>query len=176
MQHPRRAVDAGSPALSTYVLNESLAFLLNRAGAAVGGAVTVALKEFGMTLPMWRVLAALWGSGEQTLSGLSEVTSVEISTLSRQVATLAERELVFRQPSGVNWRSINISLTPEGRATVERLLPVVERHERAALDRVSASDVRRLKLLLKAIYANLVALDEIRSIEAAAAEEDAVGH
>ena len=52
----------------------------------------------------------------------------------------------------------------------------MERHERAALDRVSAADVRRLKLLLKAIYANLVALDEIRSIETAAAEEDAVGH
>ena len=116
-----------------------------------------------MTLPMWRVLAALWGNGEQTLSSLSEVASVEISTLSRQVGALADRQLVSRQPSGVNWRSINISLTPAGRATVERLLPVVERHERAALDQVSAADVRRLKLLLKTIYGNLVALDEVRS-------------
>lgn len=155
-----------------YVLNESLAFLLNRAGSAVASAFTAELKAGGLTLPMYRVLAALWGNGEQTLSGLSEVTSVEISTLSRQVAALAEKKLVFRQPSGVNWRSINISLTSEGRATVERLLPVVERHERAALDGVSQADVRRLKLLLKSIYGNLVALDEVRSIDAAEADAD----
>ncbi len=147
-----------------YALNESLAFLLNRAGAAVGDAFTLELKAVGMTLPMWRVLAVLWGNGEQTLSGLSELTSVEISTLSRQVATLGERKLVYRQPSGVNWRSINISLTPEGRAVVDRLLPAVERHERAALHGVSPADVRRLKLLLRAVYSNLIALDEVRPL------------
>ncbi len=157
-----------------YVLNESLAFLLNRAGAAVGSAFTAELKECGMTLPMWRVLAALWGSGEQTLSSLSEVTSVEISTLSRQVAALADRKLVLRQPSGVNWRSINISLTSEGRVTVDRLLPVVERHERAALDGVDPADVRRLKRLLNAVYSNLLALDEVPPVGATETQADPV--
>ena len=94
---------------------------------------------------------------------------MEISTLSRQVAALAGKKLVFRQQSGVNWRSINISLTPDGRATVERLLPAVERHERAALDGVNQADVRRLKRLLKSIYGNLLALDEVRSLDAAGA-------
>ena len=155
-----------------YALNESLAFLLNRAGAAVAGAFTLELKECGMTLPMWRVLAALWGNGEQTLSGLSEVTSVDISTLSRQVASLVGKRLVFRQQSGVNWRSININLTPEGRVMVERLLPVVERHERAALDGMSPADVRRRKVLLDTVYGNLVALDEVRSLSRGT--EDAV--
>lgn len=158
-----------------YALNESLAFLLNRAGAAVGSAFTLELKGVGLTLPMWRVLAALWGSGEQSLSSLSGVTSVEISTLSRQVAALADKKLVFRQPSGVNWRSINITLTSEGRATVERLLPVVERHERAALNGVSQADVRRLKLLLKTVYGNLVALDEVRSLHGAETNADLIG-
>ena len=120
-----------------YALNESLAFLLNRAGVAVAGAFTLELKQFGLSLPMWRVLAALWSAGDQSLSGLSEVTSVDISTLSRQVATLDEKKLVHRQPSDLNWRSINISLTSEGRALVERLLPAVERHEQAALNGVS---------------------------------------
>lgn len=148
-----------------YALNESLAFLLNRAGAAVGSAFSLELRDCGMTLPMWRVLAALWSAGEQTLSGLSEVTSVEISTLSRQVATLADRELVARRQSGVNWRSINISLTSKGRVMVERLLPTVERHERAALDEVNSADIRRLKLLLDKIYHNLVTLDKVLLIE-----------
>ena len=158
-----------------YALNESLAFLLNRAGAAVGNAFTAELKACGMTLPMWRVLAALWGNGEQTLSGLSEVTSVEISTLSRQISTLAEKGLVFRQPSEVNWRSINISLTPQGRTMVERLLPAVQRHEGAALHGVAPADVRRLKLLLRTVYANLVSLDEIQPLRTVGETEDTVG-
>ena len=143
-----------------YALNESLAFLLNRAGASVASAFTIELKERGLTLPMWRVLAGLWGVGGQTLSGLAEITSVEISTLSRQVGALAEQKLVLRQQSGLNWRSINISLTAEGRALVERLLPAVQRHEHAALEGVTAADVRRLKLLLNKVYANLIALDK----------------
>ena len=150
-----------------YALSESLAFLLNRAGAAVGSAFTLELKACGMTLPMWRVVAALWGSGEQTLSGLAEVTSVEISTLSRQVASLAEKGLVSRRQSGMNWRSINIALTPQGRV-------LVERHERAALDGVSPGDARRLKLLLNKIYDNLLEFDEVRSIDDGEADPDQI--
>ena len=148
-----------------YALGESLAFLLNRAGAAVGNAFTLELKQCGLTLPMWRVLAALWSAGEQTLSGLAEITSVEISTLSRQVAALHDKQLVLRRQSGMNWRSVNISLTPQGRVLVERLLPVVERHERAALDGVSAAEARRLKVLLNRVYSNLVAFDEVLLVQ-----------
>ena len=143
-----------------YALNESLAFLLNRAGAAVGRAFSDELKECDMTLPMWRVVAALWSRGDQSLSGLSEVTSVEISTLSRQVAVLHKRKLVSRTRSGVNWRSINISLTASGRRIVEKLLPAVERHEHAAVHGIGSADIRRLKQLLNKIYDNITSLDK----------------
>lgn len=143
-----------------YALNESLAFLLNRAGTAMGSAFTQELRELQMTLPMWRIIAALWSNGDQSLGGLSEVTSVESSTLSRQVAALVDKGLVSRRPSGIDWRSIHISPTPEGRALVERLLPSVERHEHAALNGISQADIRRLKQLLGRIYSNLAMLDE----------------
>lgn len=157
-----------------YALNESLAFLLNRAGVAVASAFTQELKDCRLTLPMWRVLAALWGTGEQTLSGLSEVISVEVSTLSRQVSTLVERELVYRQQSGVNWRSVNISLTPTGRTLVERILPSVTRHEAAALDGISPADVRRLKTLLNKIYTNLISLDQVHPLDTQDSERNQI--
>ena len=154
-----------------FALNESLAFLLNRAGSAVAVAFSEELRECDMSLPMWRAIAALWGRGDQSLSGLAEITSAELSTLSRQVATLAERGLVSRRQSGVNWRSVNISLTPAGRALVERLVPAVERHERAALDGISPSDIRRLKQLLAKIYGNLVAFDEVKPLDVTKVEK-----
>ena len=142
-------------------LNKSLGFLLNRAGVAVGNAFSQELKVAGMTLAMWRVLAALHDTGHQSLSGLADHISVEISTLSRQVATLAGRDLVVNRPSGKDWRSIDISLTPAGHALVQRLLPAVERHERAALDGVDPAEVATLKRLLDQLYHNLCVYDTV---------------
>jgi DNA-binding MarR family transcriptional regulator len=142
-------------------LNKSLGFLLNRAGVAVANAFSQELKMSGMTLAMWRVLAALHDTGSQSLSGLSDFISVEVSTLSRQVTTLTERGLVASRPSVTEWRSIDISLTSAGRAVVMRLLPAVERHERAALDGLSAAEIRVFKTLLQKTYKNLCTLDTV---------------
>jgi DNA-binding MarR family transcriptional regulator len=145
-------------------LKQSLGFLLNRAGVAVGSAFSQELKNSGMTLAMWRVLAALRDTGHQSLSGLSEFTSVELSTLSRQVATLTARGLVVSKPSGTEWRSVDIRLTSKGRAVVQRLLPAVARHERAALDGIDADDAKALKQLLDRVYRNLCALDTVQPV------------
>ncbi|WP_374944585.1 MarR family winged helix-turn-helix transcriptional regulator [Sphingomonas sp.] len=145
-------------------LETSLGFLLNRAGVAVGNAFSQELKMSGMTLAMWRVLAALHDTGHQSLGGLAEFISVEISTLSRQVATLSGRGLIVNQPSGKNWRSVDLSLTPAGQAVVQRLLPSVERHERAALDGIDRDDIDVLKRLLEKVYRNLRALDVIAPV------------
>lgn len=148
-----------------YSLNESLAFLLNRTGSAIAAAFSQELKSLDLTMPMWRVLAALWSNGDQSLNSLADLTSVEISTLSRQVASLVKAGLVSRNKSAIDWRSINIGLTEQGRHVVERLLPAVERHERVAFDGISAGDARRLRLLLNKVHANIVSSDEALSID-----------
>lgn len=155
---------AYSQPTAAHSLKGSLGFLLNRAGVAVGNAFSQELKQSGMTLSMWRVLAALYDTGHQSLGELAEFTSVEISTLSRQVATLAGRELVASQPSGKDWRSVDISLLPAGRAIVLRLLPAVQRHESAALDGIDQAEVEVLKALLNKVYYNLCTLDTVLPI------------
>ncbi len=150
-----------------YLLGESLPFLLNRAGVAMGAAFTEELRQCELTLPAWRILAALWGGGELSLGSLAQATSVEISTLSRQVGSLVDRGLVVRRPSGIDWRSINLSLSAQGREVVEQLVPSVLRHEQAALAGVKEADKRRLKQLLMLIYDNLSQLDEVKPPAAA---------
>ena len=144
-----------------YSLNESLAFLVNRTGSAMSSAFSQELRSLDLTVPMFRVLAGLWTSGEQSLNGLADLTCVELSTLSRQVAALSKQKLVMRTKSQLDSRSINIRLTERGRHMVERLLPAVERHERAAFAGISAMDARRLRQLLNRVYANIVSSDEV---------------
>ena len=144
-----------------YALNESLAFLINRTGSAMSSAFSQELRSLDLTVPMWRVLAGLWTRGEQSLNGLAELTCVELSTLSRQVASLAKQKLVVRSKSQIDSRSINIRLTERGRHMVERLLPAVERHERAAFAGISQADARRLRQLLNKVHANIISSDEV---------------
>ena len=66
------------------------------------------LRSLDLTVPMFRVLAGLWSSGEQSLNSLADLTCVELSTLSRQVASLAKQKLVTRTKSQLDSRSINI--------------------------------------------------------------------
>ena len=142
-------------------MRTSLGFLLNRAGVAVGIAFSQELKAAGMTLSMWRVLAALHDTGNQNLSSLAVLISVEISTLSRQVTTLAGRGLVISQTSGNAWRAVDIGLTDAGRELVQRLLPTVARHEQAALDGFSPGQVLVFKENLERVYQNLCDLDTV---------------
>lgn len=57
---------------------------------------TRSLDEYHVTLPMYLVLAVLRQTGTHTLGDLSAMLSVELSTLSRLIGTMAKRDLVTR--------------------------------------------------------------------------------
>src|SRR5215472_5446868 len=78
-------------------------------------------------------MAALWQRGGQRLGDLSEMTSVEISTLSRLVGVLQRRGLLSRTRPDSNARTVQINLTKAGRALVEQLIPLAQRHEEVGL-------------------------------------------
>src|ERR1700738_1481423 len=71
-----------------YRLTEAFPYLVTRVGVRMGELISRRLDRYGSTLPMYRVMAALWQRGGQRLGDLSEMTTVEISTLSRLVGGL----------------------------------------------------------------------------------------
>jgi DNA-binding MarR family transcriptional regulator len=108
---------------------------------------------------MYRVMAALWQRGGQRLGDLSEMTSVEISTLSRLVGVMQRRGLLSRTRPDSNARTVQINLTRAGRALVEQLIPLAQRHEEVGLRGFAANEVEVLKKNLVAVYRNLDVLD-----------------
>ena len=69
-----------------------LPYLLNRAGVKIGLSFARDIEPLGVTLPMWRVMVALWESGDQRLGDLAERTSIDFSTLSRLLLNLQRRD------------------------------------------------------------------------------------
>jgi MarR family transcriptional regulator, organic hydroperoxide resistance regulator len=144
-----------------FQLGDYVPYLLSRAGVSLATNFTRELDQFGITLPMWRVMAALLDEGEQRLGDLARLTAIELSTLSRITATMEVKELVTRRRSGQDARAVLIGLTPEGRRKAEAIVPRALDCESTAVAGMSAEEVRTLKGLLHRLYGNVAGCDPL---------------
>ena len=150
-----------------YRLSNSLPYLLARLGVRMGELfVRIARKE-GLTLPMYRVLAALAEQDRPlSLGELARLTSVEMSTLSRLVADMHRAGIVSRERRQNDQRSLQVALTPRGAALASRLMPVAAHYENVATGDMTARDAAALKATLVQLYENLDRLE--RQVESGA--------
>ena len=142
-----------------YRFTSSLPYLLNRAGVRLGELFNRELEEQGLSLPMYRVLAALSERGDQRLTDLSGMTTIEMTTLSRLSASMQRQGLLQRLRPDDNLRTLQISLTAEGRALAARLMPRAEQYEAVAMRGLGAEQVACVKQALAQIFGNLDALE-----------------
>ena len=134
-----------------------LPYLINRVGFALVESFTAdALTSNGLSIAMWRVLAALSNNGAQRQVDLVTMTSIDASTMSRLVSRLVRIGLVTRSRSAKSNREVVVELSPKGRALVERLIPIAKELERTASGGVSARDLTVAKRALGRMYDNLV--------------------
>jgi MarR family transcriptional regulator, organic hydroperoxide resistance regulator len=144
---------------SAFALAEFLPYLLNRAGVKIGLAFARDIESLDVTLPMWRVMVALWESGDQRLGDLAERTSIDFSTLSRLLVNLQHKQFIVRRRSGLDGRALSVSLTDKGRAMTERIIPIACHYEEVATRGLDNADIKRLKRMLVRLFSNIQTLD-----------------
>jgi DNA-binding MarR family transcriptional regulator len=137
-------------------LDNYLPYLINRVGFALVENFTAgALKGSGVTIDMWRVLAALSNNGGgQRQVDLSGMTSIDASTMSRLVSRLVRVGLATRSRSEKSSREVLVALSPKGRALVQRLIPIAVKLEETAARGLSARELAVAKGLLKRMFLN----------------------
>jgi DNA-binding MarR family transcriptional regulator len=136
-------------------LDDYLPYLLNRAGARIADAFGKVARQHGITLQMWRVLAALNQEDGQSVGSLARTTSIEISTLSRLLDQMQKKRLLLRRRDDGDQRSISIHRTAAAEAVTQKLIPIALGYEDTALGRLSRADAKTLKALLRQVYDNL---------------------
>ena len=132
-----------------YRLTNSFPYLLNRVGVRMGELFSRWIAGYGVTLPMYRVMAALWESGDRRLGDLAAVTSIELSTLSRLVGAMKRKGLVTRTRLKDNARTVAINLTAKGKLLVEELIPLAMHFEEVAVREFSDKQTSDLKAALQ---------------------------
>lgn len=140
-------------------LADYLPYLLNRAGSRIAAAFSEAVRAHGITLPIWRVLAALHHREGQRMSELSETTAIEISTLSRIVNGLVRRGLAERRRVDGDARAVTVHRTQAGRALTDRVIPLAMHYEDVALKGFSAEEAEVLRVMLRRVYVNMGQLE-----------------
>ncbi len=141
-------------------------YLVRRISDTLIERFTAGLKPYGITLPMWRVLAVLHRRGATRFGVLVTQTLIEPPTMSRLIAALRAKGLVSKTSSAVDARGVLISPTAKGLSLVERLTPhafEVEQETLAGLTEDEAEMFRRLVRRVCATLAPFASDDEGRN-------------
>ena len=137
-------------------LDDYLPYLTNRVGNIIAEQFSnAALLPHGLSIAMWRVMAALAAKGSQRQIDVVDLTSIEASTLSRLVTRLIRMGLVTRTRSASSNREVSVRLSTKGQTLVERLIPIARDYEAAAIADLSQADVAVLKRCLRRMYGNM---------------------
>lgn len=148
--------------MATFDLDDFLPYLLNRAGTRIADAFGREARRQGVTLQMWRVLAALHQKDGQTVGGLARMTSIDVSTLSRLLDQMQKRRLVSRTRGGQDQRSVAIHRSVAGEAVTEKLIPIALAYERQAASGLDSRQVTALKEMLRRLFANMESFEVIK--------------
>jgi DNA-binding MarR family transcriptional regulator len=112
----------------------------------------------GLSLSDYDVLVHLTDVPESRLRSfeLGDGLQWEKSRVSRQVARMAERGLVAKEPSPEDGRGAYVSLTPAGRKAIEEAAPAhVELVRRLLFDGLTADQVRTLEAIAGSVVRRL---------------------
>lgn len=81
-------------------------------------------KEFGISIPEWRILAHLSQMDEASVRDIHERVDMDKSKVSRAAARLEQAGLVRKLANPDDRRLVALSLTPKGRNLICRIKPV----------------------------------------------------
>jgi DNA-binding MarR family transcriptional regulator len=105
-------------------LEEQVCFALAVASRSVVASYRAVLEPLGLTHPQYLTMLALWQQGTLSIKAIGELLHLEPATISPLVKRLEQSGLVTRTRSSSDERSIEITLTPAGRALRKRALDV----------------------------------------------------
>lgn len=137
-------------------LGEFVPYLAERIQSLMNKKIAPQLKEAGISMEMWRVLAVLAHVGNHNLVDLSRATNVKTSTLSRLIGRMSDRGLVSRVRSQQDNRTVEVTLLEAGEKMVEFLMPHAYGVQDAAISGLTEEEIPILKSYLRRVYRTLL--------------------
>ena len=136
------------PGLRTFVIEESLGYLINRTARAFANRLAAELRAFDIGIGQWAVLLHLWGNDGMTQAQLARRVAIEQPTMVRTIDRMERDGLVNRAPDPNDRRATRITLTERGWKLRDELVPLAAKVNAAATERLTDAEVATLRRLL----------------------------
>jgi DNA-binding MarR family transcriptional regulator len=143
-----KLVEAEAGAGEGYRLHEQVGFILRKANQRH---IAIFAKHIGdLTPPQFAALARLAEIGEASQNQLGAMVAMDAATIKGVIDRLKARGLVTLAAHSEDRRRLVVSLSDQGKAMIERLLPLAERITVETLEPLNARETATfLKLLAR---------------------------
>ena len=138
-------------------LDRHVFFWLTQVIGARDRELSQGLREFGLRVPEWRALAALYARQRSTMSEIADLATIDRTTLTRTIDRMEEAGWLTRLADADDMRVTRLALTAAGRKMFERVWPTVERLNELAIAGLPKSEIQLLQKILERMRANLEA-------------------
>jgi DNA-binding MarR family transcriptional regulator len=105
-------------------------------------------REFGLSIPQWRVIAVLARYPDLSAIEVAERTAMDKVAVSRAVQGLLARRRLLRTYDSGDRRRTRLRLSTAGQSVYTRVAPLALSYEKKLLDALSPTDRRALDRLL----------------------------
>ena len=85
--------------------------------------------RFGISIPEWRVLVHLAQAGDVSVRDIEARVAMERPKVSRAASRLEEAGYIRKTPNAVDRRLVRLSLTAQGHALMQELLPLAQAYQ-----------------------------------------------
>lgn len=133
---------------SHYNMKNSVGYLVRRTSNLMLPQLEELFADESLTFSQWTVLMALREWGHSTSAELARDICHDAGSLTRILDELEQRDLIARMRSETDRRVVSLSMTPQGLALVETLLPRVVAHWNELLGDFSHLEIKQLIKLL----------------------------
>ncbi len=119
-------------------------------------------RQYGIGIPEWRVLATLGQFDTMTAKQIGDHSRMHKTKVSRAVSALTARGLVAGTTNVRDLREVMLSLTDDGRAIYQQVLPAAKAFSDRLIGTLSDDERRNLDAILTKLSDRSIALaDEI---------------
>ena len=138
-----------------------LMFRINRFFGVAGALATRLIEtQFGLTRREWSVMATLAEQEGLLSSELADAAKLDRVRTSRALGSLETKGLVRRTPVAGDRRRVTVSLTPEGRALCDRILPVMARFNMELSAALTAQEQAQLDAMLVKLRSRALQMEQ----------------
>jgi DNA-binding MarR family transcriptional regulator len=139
--------------LQNYSLDESIGYLLKRAGTQLAVNVDRRLAEFDMTHAQYGIFSRLQ-SAPSTAADLARSSMTDTGAMTRMLDRLEEKGFVQRSRSSTDRRIVEVSLTDKGRQIADRMREVAVDMLNHHLRGFTPEEVEQFKTFLRRMINN----------------------